>query len=70
MGHADPFADVQHRRFVALTFADDDRPVDRNGVHHLSHRLDSHLIGMMAVALSHRVRTGNCRLLDDAKEFQ
>jgi hypothetical protein len=64
------FADIEHRRFVALTLADDDRPVDRHRVHHLAHRLDGNLIGLVAVALAHRVRARNRRLLDDAEKFE
>ncbi len=37
--HADFLADVQHRRFVALALADDDRAVDRDRVELLAHRL-------------------------------
>ena len=66
----DLFADVQHRRFVALAFADHDRPVDRHRVHHLPHRLDGRLIGFVAVALAHRVRARDRGLLDDAEELE
>ena len=36
----------------------------------LPHRLDRHLIGLVAVALPHRVRAGDRRLLDDAEELE
>ena len=34
------------------------------------HRLDGDLIGLVAVALAHRVRAGDGRLLDDAEELE
>ena len=68
--HADLLADVEHRRLVALAFADDDGAVDRHGVHHPAHRLDGDLVGLVAVALAHRVRAGDGRLLDDAQELE
>ena len=66
----DLLADVEHRRLVALALADDDGAVDRHGVHHLAHRLDGDLVGLVAVALAHRVRAGDGRLLDDAQELE
>jgi hypothetical protein len=66
----DLFADVQHRRLVALSFADDDGPVDRNRVHHPAHRLDGHLVRLVTVALAHRVGAGDRRLFDDAEKFE
>ena len=66
----DLLADVEHRRFVALAFADDDGAVDRHRVHHLAHRLDGDLVGLVAVALAHRVRARDGRLLDDAEKFE
>ena len=70
LGLADLLADVQHRRFVALALADDDRAVDWNGVHLATHRLDGHLVGLVPVALPHRVRAGNGCLLDHAQEVE
>ena len=70
MRHAHLLADVQHRRLVALAFADDDRAVDRHRVHHAAHRFDRGLVGPMAIALAHRVRAGNGGLFDDAQEFE
>ena len=67
---ADLLADVQHRRLVALAFADDDRAVDRHRVHDAAHRLDGHLVRSVPVALAHRVRAGDRRLLDDAQELE
>ncbi len=66
---ADLLADVQHRRFVALAFADDDRAVDRHRVHLAAHRFDGHLVGAMAIALAHRVGAGNGGLFGDAKKL-
>ncbi len=66
----DLLADVQHRRFVALAFADDDGAVDRHRVHHLAHRLDGDLVRLVTVALPHRVRARDGRLFDDAEKFE
>ena len=66
----DLLADVQHRRFVALAFADDDRAVDRHRVHRAAHRFDRRLIGPMTIALPHRVRARDGGLFDDAKELE
>ena len=68
--HADLLADVEHRRLVALAFADDDGAVDRHGVQRLAHRLDGDLVGLVAIALPHRVRARDRRLLDDAQEVE
>ena len=70
MGHPDLLADVQHRRLVALALADHNRAVDRHAVHHPPHRLHGNLIGLVAVALAHRVRTRNGGLFDHAQEFE
>ena len=70
MRHPDYFADEEHRRFIALAFSDDDRAVDRHGIHDPPHRLDGDLLGMMTVALPHGVGAGDGRLLDDAQEFK
>ena len=66
----DLLADVEHRRLVALAFADDDRAVDRHRVHLAAHGLDRRLIRQVAVALPHRVGTGDGRLLDHAEELE
>ncbi len=47
----DLLADVEHRRLVALAFADHDGAVDGDGVHLLAHGLDGHLIGQVPFAL-------------------
>ena len=67
---ADLLADVEHRRFVALALADDDRAVDRHGVHDPAHGFDRDLIGLVAVALAHRVRARDRGLFDDAEKFK
>ena len=61
--------DVQHRRFVALALADDDRAVDRHRVHLAAHRFDGHLVGAMAITLAHRVGAGNGGLFGDAEKL-
>ena len=67
---SDLLADVQHRRFVALAFADDDGAVDRHRVHHTAHRLDGDLVRAVPIALTHRVRARDRRLFDDAEEIE
>ena len=39
-------------------------------VHDRAHRLDRDLIGLVAVALAHRVGAGDRRLFDDAEKFE
>src|SRR4051812_22437154 len=68
--HTDLLTDVEHRRLVALPFPDDDGAVDRHGVERFAHRLDGGLIRLVTIALAHRVRTGDRRLLDDAQEVE
>jgi hypothetical protein len=67
---ADLLADVEHRRLVALAFPDHDGAVDRQGVHHLAHRIDGDLVGVLAVPLPHRVRARDRRLFDDAEKLE
>ena len=69
-GHAHLLADEEHRRFVALPFADHDGAVDRHRVHLVAHRLDGGLVRAVTVALPHRVRAGDGGLLDDAQEVE
>ena len=35
-----------------------------------AHRLDGDLVGLVAVALAHRVGAGDRRLFDDAEKFE
>ena len=69
-GQADLLADEEHRRLVALTLADDDGAVDRHRVELAPHRFDGRLIRAVAIALPHRVGTGDGRLFDDAQELE
>ena len=39
-------------------------------VHDRAHRLDGDLVGLVAIALPHRVRAGDGRLFDDAEELE
>ena len=66
----DALADEQHRRLVALALANHDGAVDRDGVEAMAHRLDRHLIGLVPIALAHRVRARDRGFLDHAKEFE
>src|SRR5688500_1202990 len=67
---ANLLADEQHRRLVALAFADDDGAVDRDGVHLAAHRFNSNLVRLVPIALSHRLGARDRRLLDDAEEVE
>jgi hypothetical protein len=67
---ADLLADEQHRRLVALAFADDDRSVDRHFVERPSHGLDRRAVRRVPVPLAHRLRAGDAGLLDHAKQFE
>src|SRR2546421_12591440 len=67
---ADLLADEEHRGLVALALADDDATAHRHGVHLLAHRLDRDVVGILAVALPHRPRSGDCRRLAHAQEVQ
>ena len=63
-------ADVQHRRLVALSLADDDGAVDRHAVHLAAHGFHRNLIGFVAVSLPHGVSAGNGSLLHHAQEIE
>ncbi len=63
-------ADIQHRRLVAFTFADDDGAVDRDGVERAPHGADGRFVGLVAIALAHGVASADRRLFDDAEEFE
>ena len=66
----DLLADVEHGRFVALAFADDDGAVHGHGIHHAAHGLGGHLVGVLAVALAHGLGRGDGRLFHHAQELQ
>ena len=70
MHETDFFADEQHRRLVALAFADHDGAVDRHRIHDAPHRFNGDVIRFVAVALAHRVCAGDGGLFDDAEEFE
>ena len=54
---ADLLADVEHRRFIALAFADDDLAIDVQLVQGVTHRVDGGLVGGHLVATpQHRPR--------------
>ena len=67
---ADFFADEEHRRFVALAFADHDGAVHADRIHLGAHRFDGRLIGPVAVAQSHGAGRSDGRPLHDAQEFK
>ncbi len=67
---ADLLADVEHGRFVALAFADDDGAVHRHRVHVFAHGFGRDLVGQPAVALSHGVGRRHRGVFDDPQKFQ
>jgi hypothetical protein len=70
VGHPDLLTDVEHRRLVALTFADHNRAVDGDRVHFAPHRFHGDLIRLVPVALSHGMSARNRGLLDDAEKVE
>src|SRR4029453_9506735 len=50
----DVLPDEQHRRLVALAFPDHHRAPHGQRVHGLPHRLDGHVVGVLALPLTHR----------------
>ena len=50
---AELLADVEHRRLVALAFADDDAAGDLHLVERFAHRLDGGAVGDVAFAAAH-----------------
>ena len=67
---ADFLADVEHGRFIALAFADDDGAAHGDGVHGLAHGFGGDLVGERTVALSHGARRGDGGFFDDAQELE
>ncbi len=67
---ADFLADVEHGRFVALAFANDDIAAHGDGVHRLPHGLGCDLVCQLAIAGAHGARGRDSRLLDHAQEFK
>ena len=67
---ADLFADVEHRRLVALALADDHGAVHRQLVERGAHRLDRGGVGGFLVAAPDQLRGGDRRRLGDPHHFE
>ena len=67
---ADPLADIEHRRFVTLAFADHHRAVDVEHVQGLAHGVDRRLVGGMLVAAAHPGAAGDRRPLGHPDRFE
>src|SRR5438093_1058280 len=67
---AEILADVWHGRLVPLALTDHDRAVDVDALHLLAHRLDRHLVGVLAVSLAHGAGGGHGRPLHHPHELQ
>jgi len=70
VARADLFADVEHRRLVALSFADDDGPDHVDLVHGPTHRLGGRPVRPVAVVPAHVAGGGDRSRLGDANHFQ
>ncbi len=67
---ADLLADVEHRCFVALTFADDDGAVHVEVVECHAHRFDSGSVSRFFVAASNQLRGGDGGRFGDAHHLK
>ena len=65
-----PLADIQHRRFIALAFADHDVSGDRHIFESAAHGLHRGMIGTGAVALSHGARGRDGGFLHHARHLK
>ena len=55
---ADFFADIEHRRFIALAFADDDAALHGHGVERGAHGVDCGLVGGLLVTATYELGGG------------
>ena len=69
-GPADPLADVQHRRLVALALADDDPTGEVDLVHRPAHRLGRRGVGVVLLAATHEPRGLDGRRLRDPDHLE
>ena len=67
---ADFLADIEHRRFIHLAFADDDGAVDGDGVEGLAHGFNGRTIGFVFLAAADPARGGDGGGFGDADEFE
>jgi hypothetical protein len=64
---SDLLADIEHGRFVAFAFADDDGALHGNGVHGGAHGFGGNFVSTLAVAKAHGFGGSDCRVLDNSK---
>ena len=67
---ADLLADIEHRRFVALAFADDDGAVDGKIVERVAHGFDGGVVGGAFVAAADLARRLNGGRFRDTHRFE
>ena len=67
---ADLFPVVEHRRFVLLTFADDDDSAHRNRADQLTHGVDGCSVATFLIAATDPASRGERTGLGDAYEFE
>jgi hypothetical protein len=70
LGEADSFTDVEHGRFVAFAFADDDGAVHFDLVHGLAHSFDGDLVGFVAITEAHGAGGSDGSIFDYAQKFK
>ena len=67
---ADLFADIEHRRLVALALADHHQPVHvENAVERRAHGIDRRLVGLLLVAAPAPLRRRDRRRLGDPRDL-
>jgi hypothetical protein len=67
---ADLLADIEHRRLVALAFADHDGAVHSSCVQRSAHRFDGGMVGRLLIAAPDQLRGRNRRRFGDPHHFQ
>ena len=67
---AELLADIEHRRLVALAFADDHRAVDRQEVELAPHGVDGGLVGLLLASLAAKPGSGDGGALGHARQFE
>jgi hypothetical protein len=63
-------ADIEHRRLVALAFADHHRALYGERIERRAHGVDGRLVGHLLVAAAHQLGGGECRRLGDADRLE
>lgn len=70
LARSDFLANVEHRRLVHFTFADDDGAPDLHAAEFAAHGIDGRLVGRLLVAATTQVRRRDCRGFGHAGELE